>query len=1025
MSEHGQRIPFSEQRAKKRQGKEGSLVPRYESRFRGFHNLMRYRVREILLVSTLYDAWVLEEDQNLSERIFSEYLNLDLRYIPRITRVNTGAEALEMIQEKSFSLVLSMMRLPDMTALELRQQVKHLQPRRRIIFLTYDTVDRKLLDDLRDKQSNDRIFYWLRDTNVLLSIVKYVEDQRNAPRDARAGVQIVLLVEDSPRYFSMFMPLIYTELVTQTRRLIDDGINLIDRIQRLRARPKVLLAETFEQALSIFQQYKHNILGIISDVRFPLGGEPDPEAGFKLAARVRDELPLVPFILHSSELHFRALAHDKGLDFLHKLSENLSEELRDCIKNNFGFGDFSFRRPNGEQVTRARDIRQFIDALIHIPEESLIYHSSHNHFSTWLMARTEFALAERVRALNISDFEDTPSLREGLVSVIKEHTQRQHEGIVGDYRAGRLRSSGNFVKIGAGSLGGKARGLAFINALLARNQLVGKYEGATITIPNTFVLCTDIFEEFISSHHLSKWAIQEDNDQVIVQRFLESSLPPKVRLDLLSILQTERYPIAVRSSSLLEDNQALPFAGIYKTFMLPNNHSRIQVRLQQLCDAIRLVYASIYSKASKEYTRNTGYRVDEERMAVVIQQIAGTTHHGKGDEPALHYPLFSGVARSYNYYPYADLKPEEGTASLALGLGKAVVESEKCFHFCPARPQMNPPYASAEEFLDNSQTHFYALDVSDPGVQVTAEESFSLKKTRLARAERDGTLQLVASTYCAQNRVIRDSLMTPGPRVVRFAQILKYGVMPLAEIIQDLLEAGERSFGSPVEIEFAVDAPPVRRANASQPSAPREALFHFLQIRPVVMGDLDYRISEEALLETNSLCTSISAMGNGIYDDLFDVIFIKPETFDILKTREIADELEDINDQMIGEDRRYILLGFGRWGTSDPSLGVPVQWNQVSQAQIFIESDKEDLWVEPSQGSHFFQNMVALRLGYFFIKEGRPGNHVDWDWLMSQRPYQETAYLRHLRAETPFRVEVDGHASRAIVHLPRSTPTAS
>jgi len=997
------RIPFSEQRARTRRVGGRSLIPHYESRFKGFHDLMRFRVREILLVSTLYDAWVLEEDRNLSERIFSEYLELDLRYVPRITRVNTGEEALNLMGRKTYNLVLCMTRLPDLEPLEFRRKAKIVRPKLRIIFLTYDAVDKGLLESLREKSDNDRIFFWLRDTNILLSIVKYVEDQKNVYRDARAGVQVVLLVEDSPRFYSRFLPLIYTALLTQTRRLINEGLNSLHRLQRLRARPKILLAETFEQANSIFKHLRHNIIGVISDVRFPMQGEHHPEAGFKLAEMARSLIPELPFILQSSEPHNESLAHKHELGFLYKHSGNLEEELRCCIQDNFGFGDFRFRRPNRNPVGNARDLHEFYDVLRTVPEESIAFHAAYNHFSTWLRARTEFELAEKVRRIKVSDYPQVSALREALCQLIGQHNHRAREGLVGDFQAGRLQASDNFIKLGAGSLGGKARGLAFINALLARNQVVGRYENTQIRIPNTFVLATDVYEEFLQENKLKEWAIRTEDEEKIVERFLNCQLPRQIRRDLFTLLNTETYPIAVRSSSLLEDNQSLPFAGIYKTFMLPNNHPDLKRRFKQLNEAIKMVYASIFSHSAKEYTRNTGYRVDEERMAVIIQQVAGETHRG------LHYPTFSGVARSYNYYPYSDLKPEEGTASLALGLGKSIVESEKCFHFCPAHPRMNPPYSSAEELLQNSQTSFYALDVSQPELSITNDESFSLQRLPISQAEEDGVLQLIASTYSPQNRSIRDTLMVSGPRVLRFAQVLKYNSIPLPEIVQDLLEAGERSFGSPVEIEFAVSMDPQNRGKAE---------FHFLQIRPILMSDLEHELKREELEAEGIFASSIQAMGNGIFEDLYDLIFIDPERFDILRTREIVQELSQLNRQFVEEGRRYILLGFGRWGTSDPCLGVPVQWKQVSQAQVFLEADRHDLWVEPSQGSHFFQNMLALRLGYLFIKESRAGNHVDWSWLMKQRPQRSTKHLRHLRFDDPILVEIDGRSSRGLIRCP-------
>ncbi len=979
------------------------LVARYESRFRGFHDLMRYRVREILLVSTLYDAWVLEQDHNLSERLFHEYVQLDLRYVPRITRVNSGKQALERMARKPYDLVLCMTRLPDMTPLEFRRQVKEIAPRRPVVFLTYDALDTTLRDELRVRAELDRVFYWFRDVNLLTSIVKNVEDYRNAPTDTRNGVQVILLVEDSPRYYSLFLPLIYTELLTQTRQLISWGVNDFQRLQRMRARPKILLAETLRQARAYLRLYKKNIIGVISDVRYPAGSEPDTQAGFVFADEVKAQLPDVPVLLQSSELDNKERAEQKGYGFLHKESESLATELRTFILEHFGFGDFIFRLPDGTEVGRAQNLFELHDLLATVPAESLVYHARHNHFSTWLRARTEFGLAEELRPKRVADYEGPADIRSVIVAAIGRVTQSTFDGEVRDFDPDRMRSDANFNKLGSGSLGGKGRGLAFMNALLARNRFDSKYPGVQVDVPNTFVLCTDVFEQFIENNGLREWALVAEDDQTIAQRFRRCQLPEPIENDLRALLTHANYPLAVRSSSLLEDNQTLPFAGIYNTYMLPNNHSNLEVRLEQLRTAIKQVYASIFFRGPREYIKNTGYRLDEERMAVIIQEVAGTTHGSR------HYPTFSGVARSYNYYPFAGMAPEEGTASLAVGLGKTIVESQRVYHFCPAHPRANPPWATNEEYLVNTQTRFYALDVSRPDLGVRPDEDFSMLHLDISEAESDGQLRHVASAWSPNDQAIRDHLMVKGPRIVRFAQILKYQTIPLPEILRGLLSAGEQSFGAPVEIEFAVNM---------HPSDPERATFSFLQIRPMVVNERSCRLDLDTLDPTELVCTSAQAMGNGRYDDIYDLVYLVPETFDILRTRDMASELEQINRSFVERDRHYILMGFGRWATSDPLLGVPVNFEQVSQARIFVEADRHNLWVEPSQGSHFFQNMLALRLGYLFIKESRRGNRIDWSWLQQQRPVTSTKHLRHLRFDEPLIVDIDGRKSLGVIHKP-------
>jgi CheY-like chemotaxis protein len=982
------------------------LEVRYESRFRGFHDLMRFRVREILLVSTVYDAWVLEQDHNLSERLFHEYVQLDLRYVPRITRVNSGQEALDKLRKRHYDLVLCLTRLPDMEPLEFRAEVKRRSPRKPVVFLTYDALDNVLQDELRER-SLDRVFYWFRDVNVLTSIVKSVEDFRNATADTKRGVQVILLVEDSPRYYSLFLPLLYTELLTQTRQLINEGINDFQRLQRMRARPKIILAETLRQARRYLRKYSHNIIGVVSDVRYPGGGELDTEAGFVFAAEVKAVLPDVPVLLQSSQLDNRERAERLGYGFLHKDSPSLPTELHDFIMEHFGFGDFVFRLSDGSEVARAANLYEMHDVLTHVPDASLLYHAGHNHFSTWLRARSEFELAEELRPMKVADFTGAAELRQLMLEATRRLTRSLHDGEVREFAPDRMANEANFNKLGSGSLGGKGRGLAFMNALLARSRFDARYPKVHISIPNTFVLCTDVFEEFIEHNDLRAWATGATDDQAITDRFQACLLPERIESDLHALLAKAAYPLAVRSSSLLEDNQTLPFAGIYNTYMLPNNHPDLEIRFGQLCSAIKQVYASIFSRGPREYIKNTGYRLDEESMAVIIQELAGRSHGTR------HYPSFSGVARSYNYYPFAGIEPEDGTASLAIGLGKTIVESQRVYHFCPAHPRANPPWATNHEYLTNTQTQFYALDISRPDLGVVPDEDFSLLHLDISEAEHDGVLQHLASTWFPGDKAIRDYLAPTGPRVVRFAQILKHKSIPLSQILRDLLAAGKESFGAPVEIEFAVDL---------DPGDSERADFSFLQIRPMVVTERHCKLDPDKLIPAELVCTSVQAMGNGRYDNIHDIIYLQPDRWDALRTREMALEIQQLNERFIAEGKHYILLGFGRWATSDPLLGVPVNFAQISQARVFIEADRHDLWVEPSQGSHFFQNMLALRIGYLFIKESRTGNLVDWDWLDEQPAHASTHHFRHLRFDEALVVDIDGRNSLGIVHKPGEDP---
>ncbi len=982
------------------------IAPR-ESRFRGFHDLMRFRVREILLVSTVYDAWVLEQDHSLSERLFHEYVSLDLRYVPRITRVNSGVEALRRLRDgERFDLVLCLTRLPDMEPLTFRSRVKVYNKRLPVVFLTYDALDNTLQDSLQASRL-DRVFYWFRDVNLLTSIVKNVEDYRNAKKDTERGVQVILLVEDSPRFYSLFLPLLYTELLAQTRRLISSGVNDFQRLQRMRTRPKVLLAESLQHARQYLRRYRNNIIGVVSDVRYPAGGAMDDQAGFVFAAEVKAQLPDVPVLLQSSEPDNQERAHALGYGFLHKQSPNLGAELSEFMLEHFGFGDFVFRLEDGSEVGRAKNLYEMHDVVADVPRASLLYHARRNHFSTWLRARSEFELAEELRPMQVADFDGAEDLRAHIRASLVRLTRSTHDGEVREFSPQRLRAEANFNKLGTGSLGGKGRGLAFMNSLLAHNRFERRYPRVRIAIPNTFVLCTDVFEEFVQANDLHSWAMDANDDAEIAERFQRCMLPERIEDDLWALLSRATYPLAVRSSSLLEDNQTLPFAGIYNTYMLPNNHTDLDVRFRQLCTAIKQVYASIFSRGPRAYIENTGYRLDEERMAVVIQELAGRSRGGR------HYPSFSGVARSYNYYPFGEQTPQDGTASLAVGLGKTIVENGRTYHFCPAYPRANPPWATNEEYLHNTQTRFYALDITRPDLGVVPDEDFSLLHLDLVEAERDGVLQHLASSWSPQDLAIRDYLMPGVPRVVRFAQILKHDSIPLPAILQDLLAAGEKSFGAPVEIEFAVDL---------DPEQPEQADFSFLQIRPMVVSERHCEIDTSKIKPCELICSSVQAMGNGRYDDIHDLIYLEPSRWSALHTREMAAEIAKLNAALAAEDRRYILIGFGRWATSDPLLGVPVSFEQVSHARIIVESDRPDLWVEPSQGSHFFQNMLALRMGYLFVKGTRLGSIIDWAWLDAQEPHASTLHFVHLRFDEPVVVDIDGRNSLGVIHKPGPEP---
>ncbi len=975
----------------------------FEPQFSGFHDLMKFRVREILLVSSLYDAFVLEEDGRLAERIFSEYIDLNLHYIPRITKVTSAEEAFNALKRQSFDLVITMARISDMNPIEFGRKVKEYDPDKIVVLLTYDIMDPILLKNIRRVKSIDKIFYWTGESKILLAIIKFTEDMKNVEKDARAGVQVILVIEDSPKYYSMFLPSIYAEIMTQTRKLISDGVNDLHRMLRMRARPKILMAETFEEGIKYYEKNMHNLLGIISDVRFPRNGVLDKEAGFILARKVKAEVPDLPILLQSTNPQSQAKAEKCSATFLNKNSPNLILELRNFMLSHFGFGDFVFRYPDGTEIDRVKNLSEFAERIQSIPAASLNFHASRNHISIWLRARTEFELADELRPKQVSDFGNVEELRNYIFKAAQNLLIRLQMGVIKDFGSLQIYKDNSFIRLGSGSLGGKGRGIAFINSMLANTKIFEKYQNIEIKTPQTFVLGTEVFEEFLEINHLQEFAVTADDDDAIAKRFLQGSFPARIRDNLSSMIGKIEYPLAVRSSSLLEDSQLLPFAGMYRTYMIPNNHPDSQVRLQQALDAIRLVYASAFYRDPKEYVRNTDYRIEEEKMAVIIQQMAGIQF---GDT---FYPVISGVAQSYNFYPFSHLRPEDGIAHLGLGLGKIIVDGEHIYRFSPAFPHTNPPFGSPLEFVNNSQNSYYALSLARPQIQIQKDEMFSLNKLNISRAEKDGTLFYVGSSYSPQDETIQDTLAIKGPRVITFANILKYDIFPLADILTDLLKLGKNAFGTHVEVEFAINL---------YKSQDRKPEFYILQIRPMVANNENSEVSIEDVAAKELLCWSDHAVGNGIFKELHDLIYIDPEKFDIAKSDHIAREVEELNHLCEEERRNYILMGFGRWGTADPWLGIPVDWHQISRAKVLIESNLGSFKIEPSLGSHFFHNLVSLRLGYFHIKENGANEGIAWNWIKSQSTVRLTEHLAHVRFNKPLIVKIDGRTSRGVIYRP-------
>jgi CheY-like chemotaxis protein len=973
------------------------------SRFQDFEVLMSSRVENIILVSSLYDKFILQEDGQLSEVILGEFLDLHLHHTTGLTHVSSGAEAIELaVSNPSFNLIITAINVDDMNATELALRAREAGLDIPVIVLAYDGGELSDFTLHHDVSGLDRMFLWQGDVRILLAIIKYVEDKMNAAHDTQvAGVQVILVVEDSIRSYSSFLPMIFTELIRHSQRLIPGGMNIAHKILRMRARPKILLCTTYEEAWENFTLYQEDVLGVVSDIEFPHNGELDPEAGVEFASRVRELWPDVPIVLQSGRPENEALAKSIGASFLLKGSPTLLHDLRRVMIEQFSFGDFIFRLPDGTEIDRASDLRSLAEKLHTIPLESMAYHAERNHFSRWLKARTEFALAHRLRPRKVTDFDDPEAMKANLIETVEEYRREQGRMIIADFDHRSFDTTSSFSRIGGGSLGGKARALAFVRHLLSAFDMFSRFPGVQISVPPSVVLGTDVFDQFLDRNDLRDFAIHSDDDEEIQRRFLAAPLPHEVTRDLASFLELIRYPLAVRSSSLLEDSQYQPLAGVYETFMLPNNHPDAGVRLRQLEATVKQVYASTFSSHAKSYLEATLYRLEEEKMAVIIQKVVGATHDER------FYPEISGVARSYNFYPTQPMTAEDGVAVVALGLGRTVVKGERAHTFCPRYPRHQLTAATLDDTLRNAQRDFWAVELGPAAEELSAD--MWEKQYALDVAESDGTLDLVGSTYSPENEALYDGISRPGVRVVNFAPLLKFDLFPLAEIIDLLLEIGEQGMGTPIEIEFA--------ANLSVASgAPKE--FAFLQMRPMGLSREQEELAIDDVDSDRVLCHSASTLGNGRIDDIRDVLVVDIDRFERAKSLEVAREVARFNHRLTREGVRYILVGVGRWGSADPWLGIPVTWDEIAGARVIVESELKDIPVAPSQGSHFFQNLTSFRVGYFTVNPEAGDGRVDWGWLARQPAVSEGEFVRHLRFDEPLVVKMNGTRREGVILKP-------
>lgn len=978
-----------------------------EKLFEAFENLMPFRVQDIVLVSSLYDSFILREDGRLNELLIGESYELNLQHVPRITHVKTAEEALGLAGSDSrFNLIVTNLEVEDMTATELAAEVQRAGLGVPVVVLAYDYREVKNFVARIPHSPIERIFLWQGNARILTSIIKYIEDKMNVEHDTDVmDVPVMLVVEDNIRYYSSFLPVIYTELISQARRLISEGLNVAHKLVRMRARPKILLASDFESAAELALHYRQNLLGVVLDVEFPRRGQLMPEAGFDLARMIRSVVPDVPIVLQSGRTEFMDKAYAEEFSFLQKHSPTLLGDLRKWLIEQVGFGDFVFRLPDRKtEVARASNLNELERALRTVPAESISYHAGRNHFSHWLMARTEFAVAQKLRPRKVSDFASIEMLRRDLIEAITSYRREQSRTLVGDFNPEMFQSQDTyFLRLGDGSLGGKARGLAFARSLLHPRHMPLPFPSVRICVPRTIVLATDAFDRFTTANELHDFAMRCASDDEIVQRFLAAPLPDDIQASLRAFLEQVNFPLAVRSSSLLEDSQYQPFSGVYDTFMLGNHDLDLEVRLRQLTEAIKRVYASTFSQHAKIYVRATPYRLEEEKMAVLIQEVVGAGHGQR------FYPDFSGVVRSRNFYPMEPQTPKDGFAAVALGMGRAVVGGGKCLTFSPRYPRHLVQFSSVEDILANSQTEFWALELNqhvhhqDPADDLR-EASFPIRV-----AEADGTLHMLASTYSVENHAVYDGLSRPGTRIISFAPILKHGLFPLPQILDQVMTIGEDAMGRPVEIEFAVRLPK---------KAGEEAEFGFLQMRPLVMSGEGGELRMGQVAVNALICQSARVLGHGRIADLHDVIVVDFHRFERARSHDVARSVAHFNAQLAANGTPYLLVGVGRWGSNEPWLGIPVAWDQISSARVIVESGFKDFRVTPSQGSHFFQNLTAFRIGYFTVNPDAGEGFVDWEWLAGQSGVEDQGCVRLLHFEQPITVLMDGKTGRGMIFKP-------
>lgn len=965
-----------------------------------FVNLMMRRIYNVLIVANPYDAFMLEDDGRVEEKIYNEYMELGLRYPPTFTQVSTTEEAYQVLRTMNIDLVICMPGNADNDAFSVAHDIKAGFPDIHCIVLTPFSHGITKRMENEDLSIFDYVFCWLGNTNLILSIIKLIEDKMNLEHDIEeGGVQMILVVEDSIRFYSSILPNLYNYILAQSKRFSTEALNRHAATLRMRGRPKVVLARNYEEAMALYDKFADNVLGVISDARFPVGGVKDSEAGLKLLRNIHSRNPYIPLIMESAEAENREKAEAEGFRFVDKNSKKMSLDLRKMMEEHMGFGDFIFRDPKTKaEIMRIHSLKELQDNIFKIPDDSMLYHISRNHMSRWLSARAIFPVSEYLKKITWERLKDITAHREIIFDAIVQYRHMKNIGVVAVFDRMKFDSYSHFARIGEGSLGGKGRGLAFLDNIIKMHPEFNSFEGATVQIPKTVVLCTDVFDQFMEQNNLYQIALSDASDEDILQHFMRAQLPDSLIADFFTFFEATKSPIAIRSSSLLEDAHYQPFAGIYSTYMIPYLDDKYAM-LEMLACAIKGVYASVYYKDSKAYMTATSNVIDQEKMAVILQEVVGKQYDGR------YYPNISGVLRSLNYYPIGDERAEDGIASLALGLGKYIVDGGQTLRVSPYHPHQVLQTSELETALRETQTRFYALDTKHVGSDFKVDDGFNILNLKVKEAERDNSLNYIASTYDPYDQVIRDGIYDGGRKVITFASVLQHGVFPLPELLQMSMKYGAESMRRPVEIEFACNINNDRTGN-----------LYLLQIRPIV--DSKQMLDEDVAAVPDDECVvrSHNSLGHGVTEDVTDVVYVKTDdNFTASNNPAIAREIEKINREYLDNGKNYVLVGPGRWGSSDPWLGIPVKWPHISAARVIVEVALKNYRVDPSQGTHFFQNLTSFGVGYFTVDANRGEGLFHKEMLDEMKAVEETEHVRVVRFNKPLRIMMDGKKQEGAV----------